>query len=462
MPMHADTWVCFLMAFAEYAGERVFSAAPEATWGRRRFFLPLLFFSSLLLPGFVSADPGVDEGALRKPAEVRLRITSPLPGEVTRNRVTMAEVRGVAQSGQEDENEFDVFILIDISHSTRYPSGIDIDEDGETGFNPHQELIAPGTYPEEVVCSDPEDTILAAEVKAAKLLLTVLDPEHTQVGVIVFSGAVDPETGERFSREQRDALVKVPLTTDFAKIDSALDEVLEDGPQGATNFSAAVQLSVVELAGIGRAYSDPRPGARKVALFLTDGVPTFPFGKATISDPEDVEAALAAARLAKTAGVTVNAFALGQHALASPLAPSELARITRGRFIPVRNPGDIVSFLQGISFADIDDVVITNRTTGDVSYDVELAPDGSFYGIVPVRPEKNQMEVTALASDGGEASQSFDLEFEKSGLTARELERELERIKRRNQALMRMIEKQRIEEFRKRQQRQVEIEVEED
>ena len=59
------------------------------------------------------------------------------------------------------------------------------------------------------------------------------------------------------------------------------------------------------------------------------------------------------------------------------------------------------------------------------------------------------------------ASQSFDLEFEKSGLTARELERELERIKRRNQALMRMIEKRRIEEFRERQKRQVEIEVEE-
>ena len=339
--------------------------------------MSLLLLSFLLAPSLVSAEPGSEGEALRKPAEVRLQVTSPLPGEVTRNRVTMAEVRGIARSGQEEENDFDVFILIDISHSTRYPSGLDIDEDGDTGFNPHQELIAPGTYPDEVVCSDPEDTILAAEVRAAKLLLTVLDSKYTQVGVIVFSGAVDPETGERLSPEQRDALVKVPLTQDFARVDTALDEVLEDGPQGATNFAAAVQLSVVELAGIGRAYSEPRPGARKVALFLTDGVPTFPFGKATVSDPEDIEAALAAARLAKTAGVTVNTFALGQHALASPLAPSELARITRGRFIPVRNPGDIVSFLQGISFADIDDVVITNHTTGDVSYDVELSPDGS-------------------------------------------------------------------------------------
>lgn len=421
----------------------------------------------VLLMVFLSGGPAAgDSGSvaeeLSKPSEVRLRITSPVPGDVTRNRVTMAEVRGQAQSGRSDDTDFDVFILIDISHSTRYPSGLDIDEDGETGFNPHQELIAPGTYPEDVVCTDSEDTILAAEVRAAQLLLEVLDPAHTQVGVIVFSGAVNLETGERVSSEQRDALVKIPLTRDFKKVGVALDEIIEDGPQGATNFAAAIRLSVVELAGIGRAYSKPKPGARKVALFLTDGVPTFPFGKAAISDPEDIETALAAARVAKAAGVTFNTFALGQHALASPFAPSEVARITRGRFIPVRNPGDIVNFLQGISFADIDDVIITNHTTGDVSYDVELSPDGSFYGIVPVREGTNRMEVSALASDGGEASQSFDLEFEKSGLTARELERELERIKRRNQALMRMIEKRRIEEFRERQKRQVEIEVEED
>ncbi|MFP6639732.1 MAG: vWA domain-containing protein, partial [Myxococcota bacterium] len=271
-----------------------------------------------------------------------------------------------------------------------------------------------------------------------------------------------PETGERVSADQRDALVKVPLTRDFGKVETALDEILADGSYGATNFAAAIQLSVVELAGLGRAYSQPRAGARKVGLFLTDGVPTFPYGKAALADPEDIEAALGAARLAKTAGITVHTFALGQHALASPLAPSEVARITRGRFIPVRNPGDIMTFLQGVSFADIDDVIVSNRTTGDISYDVQLSPDGTFYAIVPVREGTNRMEVSALASDGGEKSLEFDLEFEKSGLTARELERELERIKRRNQALMRMIEKRRIEEFRQRQRRRVEIEAEDE
>ncbi len=395
-----------------------------------------------------------------EPAAVTIVIQSPAPGEVVRNKVTMAPVRGRAQSGSGESVDFDVLLVLDVSHSTRYPSGIDVDGDGETGFNPQQELVAPGTYPEDMVCSDPHDSILAAEVQAGRHLLDVLDASRTRVGVVVFSGQVDPDTGKRVSPEQRDAVVEVPLTDDFDRARRALDQVLADGPSGATNFSAAIQLAVIELSGLSRSYSEPRMGARKIVLFLTDGVPTFPFGKAASADPEDTEAAISAARLARRAGITINAFALGQQALMSPLALSEMARITVGSFTPVRNPGDIVSFLQGVSFANMDDVVITNLSTNEVSYDVELSPDGSFYGFVPVREGSNQLEVAALATDGGEKRVEFELEFEKSGLTARELARELERIKRRNRALMRLIEQKRIEAFRERQRKRVEIEAE--
>jgi Mg-chelatase subunit ChlD len=413
----------------------------------------------LLVIGLLLA--GADESARAEepstpPSEVRLVITSPRAGEVVRSRVTMAPIRGRAESGRE-RSDFDVMVVIDVSHSTRYPSGIDVDEDGETGINPQQELVLPGTYPEDMVCSDPEDTILAAEVRATRHLLGVLDPERTQVGIIVFSGQVDPETGQRQSSKQRDAFVKVPLTRDFGKIEAALAEILAEGSSGATNFAAAIQLSVVELAGLSRAYSKPQPGARKVVTFLTDGVPTFPYGKASEADPEDVEAAIAAARLARKAAVQVNTFALGQGALASPFALSELSRLTLGRFTPVRKAGDIVAFLQGVSFAGIEDVIVANLTLGETSYDVELAPDGSFLAFVPVREGTNRVEVAALAGDGGERRLAFDLVFEKSGLTARELELELKRIKRRNRVLMRLIEKERIEAFRERQRKRVEV-----
>jgi hypothetical protein len=411
-----------------------------------------------LAPG---PGPGEARAAAESPASVTITITSPSDGEVVRNRVTMAPVRGRARSGSGEAADFDVMLAIDVSHSTRYPSGIDVDEDGETGINPEQELVPPGTYPEGTVCSDPDDTILAAEVRAGRHLLEVLDPARTRVGVIVFSGHVDPATGERVSDDQKDAVVKIPLTDDFAAVREVLDAILAEGPYGATNFAAAIQLAVVELAGLSRSYSEPRADARKVLLFLTDGVPTFPFGKAATPDAEDTEAAISAARLAHRAGITINTFALGQHALSSPLALSEISRISLGTFTPVRNAGDIVGFLQGVSFANVDDVVVTNLTTGEISYDVQLSPDGSFAAFVPVREGANRVEVAALASDGGEERVQLELRFEKSGLTARELAVELERIKERNRALMRLIEQKRIEAFRERQRKRVEVEAEE-
>jgi hypothetical protein len=397
-----------------------------------------------------------------EPAPVDIQIAFPQPGEVVKNRVHMAPVRGAVRSGTGEPVDFDVVIALDVSHSTRFPSGIDVDEDGEIGFNPHNELIAPGRYAADVVCSDPDDTILAAEVKAARYLVEVLSEGRTRVGVIAFSGDVDPKTGEQRSRDQKDAWVVVPLTRDFDAVYRSLDEVFEEGPHGATNYAAAVQLSVVELAALPGAKSEKRDGAKKIVLFLTDGVPTFPFGKGVVADPEDGEVAINAARLARKAGITINTYAIGRHALASPVAVTEMARLTVGTYTPVRNPGDIVSFLQGVSFANIDDVVVTNLTTSEISYDVQLAPDGSFKAFVPVREGKNRVQITALASDGGERSVELDLAFEKSGLSERELTLELERIKKRNKELLRLIEGKRIKAFRDRQQKRVVIEAEED
>jgi hypothetical protein len=69
------------------------------------------------------------------------------------------------------------------------------------------------------------------------------------------------------------------------------------------------------------------------------------------------------------------------------------------------------------------------------------------------------VQVTALASDGGEYSVELDLDFEKSGLSERELALELERIKKRNRELLRLIERKRIQSFRNRQQKKVVIEA---
>ncbi len=412
----------------------------------------------ILIPLWLSAPAlGAPTASAAVPV-VRILIDSPRPGDLVRNRVHQAPIRGNASADGDRPPEFDVMLVIDVSGSTKEASGADVDGDGEIGFNPQLELVEPGRYPPTMRSTDPGDTILAAEIAAADALIASLDAGRVRVGIITFSGEMD-STGKRARPDQQDAWVELPLTGDLNRARAALPVILTRGPYGGTNFAAGIRLSITELAGMSGARSHPRKGAKKVALFLTDGVPSFPFGLGNAMDPGDVEAAINAARVAHKAGITINTYALGPNALSSPVAAIELARTTNGTFLPVQNPGDIISFLQGVSFASVDDVVFTNLTTSEVSFDVSLKPDGGFSGFVPVREGLNRVRITALTSGGSSASVELDLNFERTGLAGRELELELERIRERNKHLLLLIERDRIQRFREEQRKVLELEV---
>jgi Mg-chelatase subunit ChlD len=391
---------------------------------------------------------------------VRVLLHSPRSGEAIENRVHLAPIKGNAVSSGERPAQYDVMLVLDVSFSTRCASGIDVNGDGRLGLNPQMELLPPGTYAEDVCSTEPADSVLAAEVAGARKLLETLDPKRVRVGLVTFSGDVNKETGERLDRNQADAWLQVPLTNEFDAVRRALDDVMARGPHGATDFAAGVRLAVTELTGMTGARSQPAKGAKGVILFLTDGTPTFPEGRAEDSDPGDIEAAFAAARLAHAAGITINTYGVGPDALTSPVAATEMARLTLGSFTPVKHAGDIVAVLQSVSFANIEDVVVTNLTTGDFSTDVRLEPDGSFSGFVPVREGQNRVRVTALATDGQRGSVEVDLNFKMAGLSDRELAKELERIRERNKALQLLVERKRIEEFRAREKQRKELEIE--
>ncbi len=390
---------------------------------------------------------------------VRILLQSPRSGEAIENRVHLAPIKGSAVSAGERPAQFEVMLVIDVSFSTRCASGLDVNGNGKLGMNPQLELLPPSSIPEDQCSSDPGDSVLAAEVAGARKLVETLDPKRVRVGVISFSGDVNKETGERLDPNQADAWLQLPLTNDFAQVQRALDDVMARGPHGATDFAAGIRLAVSELTGMTGAQSVPTKGAKGVILFLTDGIPTFPIGKAEDSDPGDVEAAVAAARLAHAAGITINTYGVGPDALTSPVAATEVARVSLGTFTPVKNAGDIVAVLQGVSFSNIEDVVVTNLTTGDFSTDVRLEPDGSFSGFVPVREGQNRVRVTALATDGQRGSVEVDLNFKMAGLSDRELAKELERIRERNKALQLLVERKKIEEFRAREKQRKELEI---
>ena len=412
----------------------------------------LLFLSVSVAPA-----PGA---AAQEPTAVRIVVETPRNGSVVRNRTDMTALAGVATAEGAGPLYFDIMVVLDVSGSTRYPSGIDVDGDGEIGETQSGLLQAmPDT-----INTDPGDSVLAAEVEAAKALVGGLDPKRVRVGVVTFAGEIDPSTGRRRSATQADAFLEQALTNDYARVHRALDAVLLRGSSGGTNMEAGIKMAVRELAGLSGSVSKPKRSSKKAILLLTDGKPSLPFGRGNVEDPEDDEAVIAAARLARAGGILINAYGLGPGAIDYPVAATEMAKVSGGVYTPVRRPGDIVTVLSGVSFANIEDVVAVNLTMGEMAGpdDVLLHPDGSFHGFVPVRPGMNRIRVSALASDGSRGSAEFEIEFRYLDLTGAELEVELERVRRRNREIQLILERKRQDAFRQRERdRALRIEVEE-
>jgi hypothetical protein len=189
------------------------------------------------------------------PQAVRIDIRSPHPGETLRNKTDMAPLAGIAIAG-ERPTTFDIVVVIDVSGSAAYPSGIDVDNDGVIGETRRSPI---GSEPD-VPNTDPDDSILAAEVSAARTLLDGLDPTRVHVGVVSFSGEIDQTTGRRLGRSD-DALLEQAVTPDYGAVRPALEAVLLRGANGGTNMEAGVKLALRELAGLPGAQSTPRPGA---------------------------------------------------------------------------------------------------------------------------------------------------------------------------------------------------------
>jgi len=392
-------------------------------------------------------------------AGVAIRVANPVDGSVVESELHMAELDGLASAQGEGAHGYDVMIVLDISKSTETASGADVNENGIVGEDPHLGLYAPGEYADDVYSTDPEDSILHAEVKAARTLIDGLDPQRVRVGLVTFSGDVDPETGRQVRPDQRDAWLQVPLTQNFAQVKAALARVLAEGPHGATDFAAGIRLATQELAGLSGSSSAPRPGAKPVILFLTDGIPSFPVGLATVEDPGDLEAAVAAARVAQAAGIRINTYAVGLDALAKPKAATEVARVTLGTYTPVTEPGSIVAALQAVSFANVEDVGVVNLTTQEAAPDVRLNPDGSFKAFVPVREGRNRVLVNALASDGTEANLELEFDFKVAQKKGLEKEAELARLRKLNDELIRHVEAEKVKRARREQRIKRELEI---
>jgi hypothetical protein len=338
--------------------------------------------------------------------KLRVRVEHPEPEAVVGDAAgAFIAGRALALSG--DVKRFDVVIVLDTSGSTSQPTGVDVDGNGVVGT---PRLGALGGLLD-LGSTDPGDSILAAEVAAARRLLSGLDPRTTRVGVVTFAGEPTESQPGFFGRSpaiHQAAITMEPLTSDYARVDRALERVRQRGPRGMTHMAAGVDQATVELLGLSGSLSKSDPGSDKVVLFFTDGEPTLPYQG---FDSDNVRAVLRAAQRAQRAGIRIHSFAIGPKALAGPMATVEMASITDGAFTPVRHPGLLVHVVSGVSFANIQGVEVVNETSGEEAYQVRSHADGSWDSLVPLVPGKNRVRVSARASDGSEASETIVLHY---------------------------------------------------
>jgi hypothetical protein len=311
-----------------------------------------------------------------------------------------AFVAGRAMALRGDFKRFDVVLVLDTSGSTKDMSGADINSNGIVGENRAGGLFG---------STDSGDSILAAEVAAAKQLLTGLDPRNTRVGLISFAGDASQGGGFFGQRTRPPAITEEPLTQDYARIERALDSVLARGPDGLTHMKAGVEQAVIELIGARGGVSEPDAESEKVVLFLTDGQPTLPYDPMMRAD--NTRAVFRAADQARRAGVRIHSFAIGPEALDGPTAAVEMAKRTHGYFTPVRHPGDLVDLIEEVNFANLRSIRVKNLTTERESKLVDKKPDGSWSSLVPLTIGKNRIEVTVEATDGTESSHEIEVAY---------------------------------------------------
>jgi hypothetical protein len=356
--------------------------------------------------------PAVRKGGLlpqdrQDNVNIQLKVDFPEDGARISDSICGAFISGRAIAHRGELRRFDVVLVIDTSRSTIDPTGADINGNGIVG---RPRLGKIGSI-FDVGSTDSGDSILAAEVAAARQLLRGLDPRSTRVGVVRFAGEPPGSGGGVFGRPpKRPAVTLEPLTSDYSRIEIALGNILLDDPAGSTHIAAGVDQATIELLGLRGAMSTPDEDSEKVVFFFTDGQPTLPYGPGFEAD--NVRAVLRAANRASRGSVRIHSFAIGPDALEGPIATVEMASRTNGYFTPVRHPGDLMDAVEEVSFANLSNVRVHNKTTGNDADPFRTTADGTWGGFIKLDTGANEIEVTARADDGTHARRTLAVHFQ--------------------------------------------------
>jgi hypothetical protein len=393
--------------------------------------LPRMARSGAPTPGARRPPPPPPPSIARQsggPVELRVEVEYPEPGAVVGNRGGgFLAGRATAEGGE--FQKFDIVLVLDTSGSTAQATGADVNGNGVVGKAP---LGAVGNI-FGLASSDPGDSILAAEILAARQLLQGFDPRTTRVGLVTFAGLPTDGGPGGYRRTVQAAVTEEPLTHEYARVEDGMLRLLQRGPDGMTHMAAGIDQATIELLGLKGAFSDADPNAEKIVLFFTDGQPTLPYEG--LERPNN-EAVVRAAERARRGGIRIHSFAVGPEALDRPFSTVQMAARTDGLFTPVRDPGDLVQVVEMVQLTDIQTLHVRNLTNDTDADHVQLSADGSWTALVPLEVGKNDIEVVAIAEDGRTARTTIALQHA-PGEADPEVPREL--VSQRNRLLERKL-----------------------
>lgn len=366
-------------------------------WCARFFQLGLPF---LLLISFPNTNWGV---------EPRVQIRSPKDGSRVTQEQNYILIGGKVFTETAGSGYVDIFLVLDVSGSTREYAGVDFPEFAEL----ENVYLYPGRRNIQSGISGPlkkRNSILAAEIVAARRLLSQLNSETTRLGVITFGDEV---------------WLRQPLTHDFEHVREALDLIYKRGPSGGTNMADAIRLATQELTG--RGESEKYLDSIKALILLTDGIPTLPAGDGRSRSQADEDLALNAGAEAGKTGINVHVFGLGKRAVSNPRVAVGIAKRSGGTYTPVTTPGNILALLENVSVVGVESLQVTNETVGEKAFGSRLAADGFFASAVPVVEGSNRIQVLARSSDGLTGRDTITVHYKPGEMRSLDLEVFLER-----------------------------------
>src|SRR5918992_754990 len=172
-------------------------------------------------------------------AEAKVQIHSPKNGDTISQEQNLVFVTGKVATTAARSANVDIMLLLDASGSTAQYAGIDLggmDQLPDTGSG----VVTPQIFIGGMSVGRPSlrnlrNSIFAAEIIAARRLLTQLNPQTTRVGLVTF--------GEG-------AKLLQPLTHDFDRVRVALDEAYKAGPYGGGKIVVGSRNSIIELMGV--------------------------------------------------------------------------------------------------------------------------------------------------------------------------------------------------------------------